>query len=401
VPHLLAAAKEFDPAAQIVLCAGAADTPELGAEVQTATEALRASRTGVFWISEMLPFDQLRQLLSHATVFICLIQAYFIVRFIMMPMGAGGQGLASQGFDGTWFWITQVLVLTAGTVFLMWLGEQITARGVGNGISLIIFAGIVAELPRWIFNTFASLREGQMEIISLLAIIAMAVAMVIFIVFIERSQRRLLIQYPKRQQGNRMVGGESSFLPLKVNSAGVIPPIFASSLLLLPATMAGFANAQGGQGSGWWAETLQIIQAYLGHGQPGFIVLYAVLIIFFCFFYTAIVFNPEETAENLRKYGGFIPGYRPGKRTAEHLDYVLTRLTVIGSIYIAFVCVIPELIRSPQLFGTLSSQIYIGGTSILIVVSVTMDTVAQIQSHLIGHQYEGMIKRSRLGGKKK
>jgi preprotein translocase subunit SecY len=240
------------------------------------------------------------------------------------------------------------------------------------------------------------MREGNLAIPAVAAVAALSVALILFIVFIERSQRRLLIQYPKRQQGNRMVGGESSFLPLKVNSAGVIPPIFASSLLLLPNTIAGLANSQGAS-DGWWSSTLNFIQVYLSHGQPGFIVLYGALIIFFCFFYTSIVFNPEETAENLRKYGGFIPGYRPGKRTAEHLDYVLTRLTVIGSIYIAAVCLIPEILRATP-FG---AQFYIGGTSILIVVSVTMDTVTQIQSHLIGHQYEGMIKRSRLGGRKK
>jgi preprotein translocase subunit SecY len=225
-------------------------------------------------------------------------------------------------------------------------------------------------------------------------------------VFIERSQRRLLIQYPKRQQGNRMVGGESSFLPLKVNAAGVIPAIFASSLLMLPNTLAGFnAPATAADGSidpnavaqtGLWGDVLTFIQAYLGPGQPLYIVVFAALIIFFCFFYTSIVFNPEETAENLRKYGGFIPGYRPGKRTAEHLDYVLTRLTVIGALYMAAICVLPELLRNE--FG---GRFYIGGTSLLIVVSVTMDTVSQIQSHLIGHQYEGMIKKARLGGKKK
>ena len=342
---------------------------------------------------------QINQYTRYLTVVLAVAQAFGVAVALSAIDPTSGQSMAVE--PGLYFMFSTIITLVGGTVFLMWLGEQITARGVGNGISLIIFAGIVAELPRWMFNTFGQLRENQMSIITLLAIAGLSVAMIVFIVFMERSQRRLLIQYPKRQQGNRMVGGESSFLPLKVNSAGVIPPIFASSLLLLPATMAAFSNAQGTQGGGWWSEALTFIQAYLGQGQPGFILLYAVLIIFFCFFYTSIVFNPEETAENLRKYGGFIPGYRPGKRTAEHLDYVLTRLTVIGSLYITFVCVLPEILRNPQLFGSLSTQIYIGGTSILIVVSVTMDTVAQIQSHLIGHQYEGMIKRSRLGGKKK
>jgi preprotein translocase subunit SecY len=342
---------------------------------------------------------QLNQYTRYLTVVLAIAQA-FTVGVALNSVDANGQSVAVA--PGLYFLASTVITLVGGTIFLMWLGEQITARGVGNGISLIIFAGIVSELPRYLFNSFGQLRTGNLQFTTLLVVAILAVALIIFIVFIERSQRRLLIQYPKRQQGNRMVGGESSFLPLKVNASGVIPPIFASSLLLLPATMASFSNTQAGQvQTGWWAETLSFINAYLGHGQPLFIILYAALIIFFCFFYTSIIFNPEETAENLRKYGGFIPGYRPGKRTAEHLDYVLTRLTVIGSLYIAFVCVLPEVLRNPSLFGGLGQQFYIGGTSILIVVSVTMDTVAQIQSHLIGHQYEGMIKKARLGAKKK
>ncbi len=345
---------------------------------------------------------QLNQYTRYLTVVLAIAQASAIAFGL-----SNTPGMAYQ--PGAYFIASTIITLVGGTIFIMWLGEQITARGVGNGISLIIFAGIVAELPNYIVQTWAQLYAGQLDFTVILAIIALAVVMVLFIVFIERSQRRLLIQYPKRQQGNRMVGGESSFLPLKVNAAGVIPPIFASSLLMLPNTLATFNNnpaaATGGNlnadqvaaaQSGWWGEVISFIQAYLGSGQPLHIVLYAALIIFFCFFYTSIVFNPEETAENLRKYGGFIPGYRPGKRTAEHLDYVLTRLTVIGSLYIAAVCVLPELLRN-QFAG----RFYIGGTSLLIVVSVTMDTVAQIQSHLIGHQYEGMIKKSRLGGKKK
>ena len=343
---------------------------------------------------------QLNQYTRYLTVILALAQAYGV----SVALNNDTMAYAPGGY----FMLSTVITLVGGTIFLMWLGEQITARGVGNGISLIIFAGIVAELPNYIVQTWSQLYAGQLDFAVILAIIGLAIAMVLFIVFIERSQRRLLIQYPKRQQGNRMVGGESSFLPLKVNSAGVIPPIFASSLLMLPNTLASFngpAAATGGNlnadqvaaaQSGWWGEVISFIQAYLGSGQPLHIIIYAALIIFFCFFYTSIVFNPEETAENLRKYGGFIPGYRPGKRTAEHLDYVLTRLTVIGSLYIAAVCVLPELLRN-QFAG----RFYIGGTSLLIVVSVTMDTVAQIQSHLIGHQYEGMIKKSRLGGKKK
>jgi preprotein translocase subunit SecY len=344
---------------------------------------------------------QLNQYTRYLTVILALAQAYGV------SVALNNDAMAYQ--PGIYFTISTVVTLVGGTIFLMWLGEQITARGVGNGISLIIFAGIVAELPNYIVQTWSQLYAGQLGFEVILAIVGLAAALVLFIVFIERSQRRLLIQYPKRQQGNRMVGGESSFLPLKVNAAGVIPPIFASSLLMLPNTLASFNNPQaavaaaGGNAdqiaaasNGWWGDVLFFIQAYLGPGQPLHIVVYAALIIFFCFFYTSIVFNPEETAENLRKYGGFIPGYRPGKRTAEHLDYVLTRLTVIGSLYIAAVCVMPELLRNE-----FAGRFYIGGTSLLIVVSVTMDTVAQIQSHLIGHQYQDMIKRARVGGKKK
>ena len=338
---------------------------------------------------------QINQYTRYLTVVLALAQA-FMVATSLNTVQTDGTSAALE--PGIYFLTSTVVTLVGGTVFLMWLGEQVTARGVGNGISLIIFAGIVAELPNYIVQTWQQLYQGSIGFEVVLAITALSIMMVLFIVFIERSQRRLLIQYPKRQQGNRMVGGESSFLPLKVNSAGVIPPIFASSLLMLPQTMASM-NAAGGATAqaGWWGETLGFINAYLGVGQPLHVVLFAALIIFFCFFYTGIVFNAEETAENLRKYGGFIPGYRPGKRTAEYFDYVLTRLTVIGSVYIAAVCVLPELLRNNPLTG----RFYIGGTSLLIVVSVTMDTVAQIQSHLIGHQYEGMIKRARLGGKKK
>ena len=336
---------------------------------------------------------QLNQYTRYLTVVLAIAQAFGIA--VALNAVNPQSGLSMAVTPGLYFMTSTVVTLVGGTVFLMWLGEQITARGIGNGISLIIFSGIVAELPGYAVRSLTQAREGSLNIGVVAAITVLTIALVVFIVFIERSQRRLLIQYPKRQQGNRLIGGESSFLPLKVNSAGVIPPIFASSLLLLPNTIAGMSTATGDT-TGWWAESLRFVQAYLGHGSPVFIVLYGLLIIFFTFFYTSIVFNPEETAENLRKYGGFIPGYRPGKRTAEHLDFVLTRLTVIGSLYITAVCVIPEILR-----GEFAGQFYIGGTSILIVVSVTMDTVAQIQSHLIGHQYEGMIKKARLGGRKK
>jgi len=269
----------------------------------------------------------------------------------------------------------------------MWLGEQITARGVGNGISLIIFSGIVARMP----TAFASLlelgRTGARSTFFIIIFLVLAVAVVTFIVFMERAQRRILVQYPKRQVGNKMFGGEASHLPLKLNTSGVIPPIFASSLLLLPATFASFSTNQ----TGFLAD----ITSYVGHGRPVYIILYVALIIFFCFFYTAIVFNPTETADNLRKYGGFVPGIRPGKNTADHLDYVLSRLTVVGALYLAAVCVLPEILVSEY-----SVPFYFGGTSLLIVVSVTMDTVAQIHSHLLAHQYEGLIKKAKLRGRR-
>jgi preprotein translocase subunit SecY len=275
-------------------------------------------------------------------------------------------------------------------MFLMWLGEQITARGVGNGVSLIIFAGIVARLPMGIGQLLSLARTGEINGFVLFLIAAMAVAVVLAIVFVERSQRRLLIQYPKRQQGNRMFGGETSFLPLKLNTSGVIPPIFASSLLLMPTTALSFLS-KGSLPS--WAQWAPGLISQLGHGQPLYMLFYGLLIVFFCFFYTSIVFNPEETAENLRKYGGFLPGIRPGKRTAEYIDHVLTRLTVIGAAYIAVVCLLPE-----AFMAKVPGSMYLGGTSILIVVTVTMDTVAQIQSHLLSHQYEGLIKKSKLRG---
>jgi preprotein translocase subunit SecY len=282
-----------------------------------------------------------------------------------------------------------MITLTGGTVFLMWLGEQITARGVGNGISLIIFAGIVANLPHALVSTLELGRTGAISPVAIFVLLIMAVFVIGFIVFMERAQRRILVQYPKRQQGNKMFGGEASHLPLKLNTSGVIPPIFASSLLLLPATLASFNAASGGTG------ILAEITAYLAHGRPLYMLLYIALIVFFSFFYTAIVFNPVETADNLRKYGGFIPGIRPGKNTSDYLDYVLTRLTVIGSAYLAVVCILPEFLISQY-----NVPFYFGGTSLLIVVSVTMDTVAQIHSHLLAHQYEGLIKKSKLRGRR-
>jgi preprotein translocase subunit SecY len=285
--------------------------------------------------------------------------------------------------------MSTTITLTGGTMFLMWLGEQITSRGIGNGISLIILSGIVAQLPAAIAGTLELGRQGALSTGLILVVIVMVVVVIAFIVFMERAQRRLLIQYPKRQVGNRMFEGQSSHLPLKLNTSGVIPPIFASSLLLLPTTVANF-NA--GQGPGW----LTTVTTMLGHGRPLFLFLYLVLIVFFAFFYTAVVFNPTETAENLKKHGGFVPGIRPGERTAEYIDYVLTRITVIGALYLAVVCLIPEILISYA-----AVPFYFGGTSLLIVVSVTMDTVAQIQGYLLAHQYEGLIKRSKLRGRQR
>jgi len=321
---------------------------------------------------------------------------YLTVILALFQSGAIAFGLQTQKglvFDpGPFFIVSTIATLTGGTMFLMWLGEQITSRGVGNGISLLIFAGIVARLGPALAQMLSLSQTGNIGAGSLILISVMVVGVLGAIVFCERAQRRLLIQYPKRQVGNRMFGGESSFLPIKINTSGVIPPIFASSLLLLPATALQFGSS-GLSHLPTWAQWIPGLIGQLQHGQPLFIFLYGALIIFFCFFYTSVVFNPDDTAENLRKYGGFLPGIRPGKRTAEYLDYVLTRLTVIGAAYITVVCLLPE-----ALMAKVGPSIYFGGTSILIVVTVTMDTVAQIQSHLLAHQYEGLIKKSRLRG---
>jgi preprotein translocase subunit SecY len=330
---------------------------------------------------------KINQYTRYGTVALALVQAYGIA-VGLEGMRAGGQSAVLD--PGVFFRLTTAVTLTGGTVFLMWLGEQITARGVGNGISLIIMAGIVANLPHALASTLELGRTGALSTAFIVGFLIMAIAVVAFIVFMELAHRRILIQYPKRQVGNKMFGGDSSHLPLKINTSGVIPPIFASSLLLMPTTIASFA-ANGGQSSGWLAW----ISAYLAGGSPVFLGLYGGLIIFFTFFYTAIVFNPTETADNLRKYGGFIPGIRPGKNTADYLDYVLTRLTVVGSIYLAAVCLLPQFLISEY-----AVPFYFGGTSLLIVVSVTMDTVAQIQSHLVAHQYEGLIKKARLRGRR-
>ncbi|HWU50450.1 MAG TPA: preprotein translocase subunit SecY [Asticcacaulis sp.] len=329
---------------------------------------------------------QLNQYTRYLTVILGLIQSFGIAT----AMQAGGMALD----PGPLFVITAMVTLTGGTLFLMWLGEQITARGVGNGSSMIIFAGIVAVLPSTLGNLMSMSSTGDINPAVLVGILAILVGAVVFIVFMERAQRRLLVQYPKRQVGNKIMGGESSFMPLKVNTSGVIPPIFASSLLLMPTSILTFVGKDPTKIPSWlgWLPNLT---AMLQHGQPVFMALYAVMIIFFCFLYTSLVFNPDETAENLRKYGGFLPGIRPGKRTAEYLDYVLTRITVIGAGYITIVCLLPEF-----LISNLGNSFYFGGTSILIVVTVTMDTVAQIQSHLLAHQYDGLIRKSKMKGGK-
>jgi preprotein translocase subunit SecY len=326
---------------------------------------------------------QINQYTRYLTVILAAFQAYGIAIGLEGSSAQSGPVVPEPG----WFFrMTTVITLVGGTVFLMWLGEQITARGVGNGISLIIFAGIVAGLPIAMVQLFEQARTGALATPLLLALLVLMLAVVVAIVAIERAQRRLPIQYPKRQVGNRMFQGDSSHLPLKLNTAGVIPPIFASSLLLLPITVAQFSSGQG-------PELLNNVVAMLGRGQPLYLLIFVSLIIFFSFFYTAVVFNPTETADNLRKYGGFILGRRPGAQTAEYIDYVLTRITVVGAIYLAAVCVLPEFLISYA-----AVPFYFGGTSLLIAVSVTMDTVAQVQSHLLAHQYEGLIKRSKLRG---
>jgi preprotein translocase subunit SecY len=329
---------------------------------------------------------KLNQYTRYGTVLLAAMQSYGIAVGLESMSGSTGAAVVEAGL---FFRVSTVITLTGGTMFLMWLGEQVTARGIGNGISLIIFAGIVANLPSSIAGTLELGRTGALSPLLIVALIVLVFATIAVIVFLERAQRRLVVQYPKRQVGSRMFGGESSHLPLKLNTSGVIPPIFASSLLLLPVTVASF-SAQGGPS--WLID----ITAFLGRGQIGYLLIYAALIIFFAFFYTAVVFNPADTADNLKKYGGFIPGIRPGANTAEYLDYVLTRLTVVGAAYLTIVCLLPEI-----LIAQYSVPFYFGGTSLLIVVNVTMDTIAQIQSHLIAHQYEGLIKKSKLRGRNK
>lgn len=325
-----------------------------------------------------------RKILNQYTRYLTVLLAVFQSWGIAVGLQSSGTIVDAPG---PFFLISSVITLTGGTMFLMWLGEQITSRGIGNGTSLIIFAGIVANLPSAIAGTLELGRQGAISTGLIIGVIVMAIAIIYFVVFMERAQRRLLINYPKRQVGNRMYEGQTSFLPLKLNTSGVIPPIFASSLLLLPATIASFQSNADGTGF------ISTLTAYLAHGRPAYMFLYAALIVFFAFFYTAIVFNPTETADNLKKQGGFIPGIRPGERTADFIDQVLTRITVLGAIYLVIICLIPELLVS---YAAL--PFYFGGTSLLIVVSVTMDTVAQVHGHLLAHQYEGLVKKAKLKG---
>lgn len=328
---------------------------------------------------------KLNQYTRYGTVILAAFQGYGMAVGLEGMTGSRGSAVIDPGF---YFRFTTAVTLTGGTMFLMWLGEQVTARGIGNGISLIIFAGIVAGLPSALGQMFELGRTGQMSTPFMFIILFTALALIALIVYVERAQRRIIIQYPKRQVGNKMFGGENTHMPLKLNTAGVIPPIFASSLLLFPLTIAQF-NTDGADGG-----ILATISAYLGHGQPLYIALYVLLIVFFCFFYTSVVFNPGETADNLKKNGGFIAGIRPGKQTAEYLDYVLTRLTTVGAIYLAFVCVLPEVFIAKY-----AVPFQLGGTGLLIVVNVIIDFVTQVQSHLFAHQYEGLIKKSKLKGK--
>lgn len=324
---------------------------------------------------------KINQYTRYLTVFLCAFQAYAMA-VSLEKLQSGGVSVVI--IPGLLFKITAVTTLVVGTMFLMWLGEQITARGIGNGISLIIFAGIVAGLPQAFISVFELVRNGAMSPVTLIVLLIAIFGLIYFIVAVERAQRKVPVQYPKRQKGNKVFGGENTHLPLKLNTAGVIPAIFANSLLLFPLTITNFVAAKED-------SIMETVLIYLGRGKPLYLTLYVVLIAFFCFFYTAVVFNVNETADMLKRNGGFLHGKRPGANTAEYLDYVLTRLTVIGACYISFICVIPEYVSSKY-----SIPFYLGGTSFLIVVNVVMDTFVQVQSSLFSYQYEGLIKKSKL-----
>ena len=335
---------------------------------------------------------KLNQYTRYGAVFLTAIQGWFVASGLE-AYGASS-GLQAVVNPGYMFRVGAVISLIGGTMFLLWLGEQITSRGIGNGVSLIIMAGIVAQMPTFIANLFEGGRSGSISPFVIVGLVVLILAMVLFICFMERATRRLLIQYPKRASQRGMMQADRSHLPLKLNTSGVIPPIFASSLLLLPLTISQFAGNSLSPDTTMGQFVVSLNQ-YLGHGKPLYMALYAAGIIFFAFFYTAVVFNPEETAENLKKNGGFIPGIRPGKNTATYLDYVLTRITVIGAAYLTIVCVLPEYVIAQ----TGIPALFLGGTSLLIVVNVTVDTITQIQSHLLAHQYGDLIKKAKLKGR--
>ncbi|PCJ26933.1 MAG: preprotein translocase subunit SecY [Rickettsiales bacterium] len=323
---------------------------------------------------------KINQLSRYLTVVFASFQAYGIAIGLGATVTPYGPIVIIDPF---FFKVSAVTTLVVGTMFLMWLGEQISARGIGNGTSLIIFIGIVSGLPSAVIGMFELSRKGAMSPVAVMAICAGVLAMITVIIYFERAQRKVLIQYPKRQVGNKIYGGDATHMPLKLNTSGVIPPIFASSVLLFPATISEFSSKD--------SEIMGMVSRYLGHGKPLFIFLYIALIMFFSFFYTAVVFNSEETAENLRKNGAYVPGRRPGKNTAEYFDYLLTRLTVLGSLYLSVVCIVPELLMNKY-----SVAFALGGTSFLIVVNVVLDTFAQIQTHLFSARYEGLVKKMKL-----
>ncbi len=335
---------------------------------------------------------KLNQYTRYGTVFLTMVQGYFIA--VGLENWGAQSGVSAVIEPGMLFRVACVIALVGGTMFLMWLGEQITSRGIGNGISLIIMAGIVSQLPTALVNLFEGGRTGTMAPLLIVVILVLVIGLIAFICFMERAQRRVLIQYPKRQTARGMQQSDKSFLPLKINMANVIPPIFASSLLLMPLTIVQFAGNQAAGESAWGDFVISVTTA-LQHGSPLYMALYGFGIIFFCFFYTAVVFNPEETAENLKRNSGFIPGIRPGKNTEVYLDYVLTRITVLGAAYLTFICLVPE-----YLVASAGIPFYLGGTSLLIVVNVTIDTVTQIQSHMLAHQYGDLIKKAKLKGGK-
>jgi len=331
---------------------------------------------------------KINQITRYGTVAICILQGYGIA--VGLENWGQSDGISAVTDPGYFFRFSVVITLVGGTLFLMWLGEQITSRGIGNGVSLIITAGIVAAIPSGLTQLLEMGRTGALSSSAIIGFFIISILVVAGIVFMERAQRRILIQYPKRQVGKRVSQREASHLPLKLNTAGVIPPIFASSLLLMPLTLVQFMG-QGGDAN--VQNMLQNVSTWLRHGSPAYMALYAVGIIFFCFFYTTIIFNPEETSDNIKRQGGFVPGIRPGQKTAEFFEYTLTRLTVLGAAYLTLICLLPE-----WLITEMGINFYFGGTSLLIVVNVTMDTVAQIHGHLLAHQYDGLIKKARLRG---